>query len=131
MKKYAKAVPGKGIIASKVIQANDDYSKWPDEDFWREVDPDSAAFDNAWDMYLSDLEWSVNDALNVYPEPSTQGSRGGMFIMDNSGENEAIYVDFQHWVDIELDIAADSESADQYKKGYMEYLKDLIEYHWG
>ena len=28
MKKYAKAVPGKGVVASSVIQANDDYSEY-------------------------------------------------------------------------------------------------------
>lgn len=106
-------------------------SEWPDEDFWREIDPDSEAFDNAWDRYLSNLEWSVNDELDVYPEPSIQGGRGSMFIIDNSGENEAIHVDFQHWVDIELDIAANSESADQYRAGYMRYLEGLIEDYWG
>ena len=113
------------------INSSVNNTEWPDEDFWLDLDPYDIEFDDAWGIYLCNLEDSVNDALGVSPEPSTQGYLGDMFIADNSGEHEPIEVDFGDWVENQQFMAAKSKSADQYKKRYMRYLKGVIEYYWG
>lgn len=112
-----------------IINSSINNSEWPDEDFWLDLDPYSREFDNAWGIYLCDLEDSVNDELDVSPEPSKQGL-GTIFIADNSGEHEPIEVDFDVWAENQQFMAAKSKSDDQYKKRYMRYLKGVIEYYW-
>lgn len=103
---------------------------WPDKDYWSSLDSDE--FEEAWQEYLADPEADVETKLKVFTEPSTQGGTGSMFIFDESGEDgETISVNFQDWTDEEFLMASNSDSAEEYKQKYYDYIYDLIVEYWG
>lgn len=103
-------------------------SSWPSSDWWYDLDDES--FEDAWQEYLSAPESEVNDELQIFSEPSVQGSMGGLFVYDESGEDrkgegEDWYIDWQEYLDWQIDAAATSKNASQYKKKYRKFMKDL------
>lgn len=111
-----------------VNDTKDTMDSWPDADWWYGLDDES--FEDAWQEYLSGPEDEVNKELQIFTEPSVQGSMGGLFVYDESGEDrqgedENWYVDWQEYLDWQLESAATSENASQYKKKYRKFMKDL------
>jgi hypothetical protein len=85
--------------------------------------------EDAWDMYLSAPESKINDELQIYPEPSTQGGLGSMYIFDESGEdrfgdNQPSY-DYSDWCDAEIEMASASSSAKEYAEKYREFVSNI------
>lgn len=101
---------------------------WPSKEYWYSIEDDDE-YDEAWGNYLSEPETQVSDELKIFAEPSTQGGRGSMFIMDTSGERRfnPISVDYMDWCDKEAYMAAASNSADEYKQKFKAYIEKLIE----
>ena len=127
MKRRFRAVPGKGIVASTVVAS---LSNWPrDHYFWDfEIPEDMEAFEEAQELYLNDIELSVADSLNLFLEPSVQGSRGGMFVYDESGaDNDTIEVDYRNWCIDEISMAASSSSPEKFRAAFEAYLESLME----
>lgn len=111
-----------------VNDTKDVIDSWPDADWWYSLDDES--FEDAWQEYLSAPEDEVNKELQIFPEPSVQGSMGGLFVFDESGqdrkgEDEDWYIDWQEYLDWQIDAAATSKNASQYKKKYRKFMKDL------
>lgn len=102
-------------------------SSWPIASFWYGLD--SWNFDDAWEQYLRDPESEVNAELQIFPEPSTQGNMGGLYVFDESGANRNRdgdwYIDWNEYCDWQLDAAASSKNAEQYKKKYRKFMKEL------
>ena len=103
-------------------------SHWPSSDWWYDLDDES--FEDAWQEYLSGPEDAVNKELQIFPEPSVQGSMGGLFVFDESsedrkGEDEDWYVDWQDYLNWQIDAAATSKNASQYKEKYRSFMKNL------
>lgn len=103
-------------------------SSWPSSDWWYDLDDES--FEDAWQEYLSGPEDEVNKELQIFPEPSVQGNRGSLVVYDESGqdrqgEDENWYIDWQDYLDWQVDAAAASKNAAQYKKKYRKFMKEL------
>lgn len=109
---------------------NDEYSnpEWPDAGYWDTIDS-RYMMEDAWEMYLSEPESQVNDELQIYPEPSTQGGWGWMYIVDESGEdrfkNGQPRYDYVDWCDAEMDMAAESSSPEEYAEKYRKFVSDI------
>lgn len=106
-------------------------TKWPVANEWYNIESDEA-FEDMWSTYLAGPEDDVNKELQIFPEPSVQGGSGGMFIFDESEEGyESFSIDYQDWCDRELEMAASSKSAKQYKEKYKKFVENLLdEYGW-
>ena len=101
---------------------------WPRRSYWQHIDDDEA-FENAWNKYLAKPENAVNDELQIFPEPSTQGGLGSMFIFDESGQrnwDNQPSIDFGEWCDAELSMASSSRSADEYAEKYRQYVLAIV-----
>lgn len=103
----------------------DDVASWPDAEYWETLDDDED-FDDAWVTYLSDAEDMVNEELSVFPEPSVQGGSGSMVLIDESGDNDDIYVDITDWEYNETEMAMNSASSEDYADNYRAYIESLI-----
>ena len=103
---------------------------WPTQEFWE--NKDFHADDDVWE-YLSGPEGEVSDELQVFIEPSTQGRMGSMYIFDESGENRfsSFGVDYGDWLEIEYELACQSNSRERYKELFREYIQGLIDEHLG
>ena len=101
---------------------------WPDRDFWYDLYESEDDIEDAWHEYLCDPESEVEAELEIFTEPSVQGSIGDMYIYDESGEDrfDEIQVDYTQWCNKELEMAANSSSAEEYKQKYRRYIKNLI-----
>lgn len=115
-------------LLAKIELANKNKLSWPSTKWWYGLDDES--FEDAWQQYLSAPESEVNDELQIFPEPSVQGSMGGLFVYDESGEDrqgedENWYIDWQEYLDWQIDAAATSKNASQYKKKYRSFMKNL------
>ena len=102
-------------------------TKWPDPERFDQI-YDDEDMENIWSTYLSGPEDEVQKELQIFCEPSTQGGVGGMFIFDESGEDrfDTIEVDFFFFFSNELDMAAASNSPEEYKQKFKEYVESLI-----
>lgn len=103
-------------------------SDWPSPDYWYDID--DYDIEDAWDKYLSAPEEAVNEELQIFPEPSVQGSMGGLFIFDESGADRKDnggkwYIDWQDYLDWQRDAAASSKNAEEYRQKYREFMKML------
>lgn len=114
----------------KKSQKSNKSNGWPSSDKWYSIESDDE-FEDMWSRYLAGPEDEVNKELQIFPEPSTQGGSGGMFIFDESEEdNEPFSIDFQDWCDSERDMAADSKNANEYKQQYRGFIESLISENW-
>lgn len=86
-------------------------------------------FEDFWSDYLGPIENEVNQKLEIFPEPSTQGGVGSVFIYDESGQDRwdsfECDVDFQEWCDQEIEMALSSKTAAEYKKKYEAYVRKI------
>ncbi len=117
---------GKSVSSKK--DKKDVSVSWPSSDWWYDLDDES--FEDAWQEYLSGPEDEVNKELQIFPEPSVQGNQGSLFVHDESDENrhnedEDWYIDWQEYLDWQVDAAATSKNAAQYKKKYRKFMKEL------
>ena len=105
--------------------------EWPSANEWYNIESDEE-FENMWDRYLAGPEDEVNKQLQIFTEPSIQGGMGGMFIFDESEEgNESFAIDFQDWCDKELNMAAESKNAKEYKQKYKAFVEaELVDENW-
>lgn len=105
---------------------------WPTEEEWWDgfynEDPDFF-LDNIWFEYLQEPENAVNNKLQVFPEPSTQGGVGSVFVFDESGQDrfssEDTEYDFQDWTENEVEMAASSASAEEFAAKYEDFIRKL------
>lgn len=107
------------------VKASSDKAWNFDEDYFMEMD--DYDFEDFWSAYLSLPEDEVNTELQIFPEPSVQGGMGSMYIFDESGEERFsdVSVDFGEWCDKQMVMAMNSKSAEDYKRQYREWVKDL------
>lgn len=116
----------------KICDLVDNHLKgWQPEVYWDSIDPESEEMDKAWEKYLKKPEAKVNKKLKVFPEPSTQGSFGYVYIHDESGnrdwdDDDEPIVDYMDWLENELYMASRSSTPAQYAEEYENYLKSLI-----
>lgn len=77
--------------------------------------------------YIASICGEVEDALNYYVEPSTQGGRGGVWIYDEANNNEVIVrgYDFETFDSEIIDLALSSKNMTEFKKKYKNYLLNL------
>lgn len=100
-------------------------NNWPTREEWLSTD---LYEDEAMWMYLEEPEDRVNSEFQIFPEPSVQGSSGGMFIFDESGDdNENIYVDINDWWNAEINMAASSSCEEDYERKYRDYIEQLLQ----
>lgn len=98
--------------------------RWPSAKDISELDSDES-IETFWDTWLSSPEEQVNNKLKVYCEPSTQGGVGDMVVFNEADEDtEPEYIDFDTWTDNELDMAASSKNATEYKRKYEAFLRE-------
>lgn len=120
-------------IAKLANNKSDLSDSWPDADWWYNLSDES--FEDAWQNYLSAPEDEVNSELQIFPEPSVQGSMGGLFVYDGSGqdrkEEDDWYIDRQDYLDWQVQAAATSKNAAQYKQKYRKFMKEWIQYLCG
>lgn len=92
-----------------------------------EFDSTSDEMEEFWQNYLSDPEESVYDELDIFTEPSGQGTLATMYLVDNSGKErfEPIRVDWSEWCENEIQMAIDSNNADEYKHRFRNYINHL------
>lgn len=102
-------------------------SNWPTREEWFSTDLYEDE-EYMWASYLQEPEDRVNSEFQIFPEPSIQGHRGGMFIFDKSGnDNESIHVEINDWWDAEIDMAANSSSEEEYEHKYRDYIEQLLQ----
>lgn len=105
-------------------------NNWPSADAWYNIESDEE-FEDMWSRYLAGPEDEVNKLLKIFPEPSIQGGFGSMVIFDESGdENESVDIDYQDWCDNQLNMAAESKNATEYRQKYKAFVEDLIAENW-
>jgi len=101
------------------------------EDYEYYLDYDSEEFNELWSSYLGGPEADVNEELKIYPEPSTQGGSGAVFIHDESGEDRwdsfSKFVDYGTWCEKELEMAQEASSPEEYKNLYRNWILSIIE----
>ena len=128
MRKIRENLAGSASYETEDDEEEEDIEGWPSFDFWESIE-DDYDMEDAWDNYLSGPENIVNEELQIFTEPSVQGSMGSMFLYDESGGGRfgSISVDFQEWCDAELSMASSSKNADVYGKKYRAYIQSLID----
>ena len=104
-------------------------NKWPSKNVWNSCDNDWE-FEELWSKWLSKPEDAINKQLQIFPEPSTQGGWGTMFIFDKSGQERdengfPWKQDFGEWCDWQYRAAANSRNAEEYKQKYREHIRKL------
>lgn len=117
-------------LDKKIASIKAKWNKWPSSKKWYEYAEDEGLFDDMWSKWLSEPEEEVNKELQILPEPSVQGSMGGIFILDESGQerNENGFPweeDWMDWYDWQVEAAAKSKNADEYKQKYREHIEEL------
>lgn len=129
---YENAAKGnKSVNSSKKVFASKD-TEWVDWGFYEEdLDVTDEVFEEEiWSRYLDDPENEVNQELEVFIEPSVQGSSGSVFIFDESGEdrwdNYDIEVDWYDWCDKECEMAMEAKNAEEYKKLYRQWMEEIL-----
>lgn len=77
--------------------------------------------------YLQKPQEEVNEELDIFLEPSTQGGMGSMYVLDNTDDErfEPVSVDFMEWCELEYEMATLSETEEEYKEKYKRYILDL------
>lgn len=108
----------------KYIKAYVEEKGWPSSEFFLEFDGDEEAL---WDEYFSEAEEEVFDELEIFAEPSGQGNFASMVLYDESSPGlinraEPLTIDFNSWVDKELQLAA----ATNHQKGYKALFRDWM-----
>ena len=112
--------------------SNSSDSNWINfEDYGYYLDYDSEEFNDLWSFYLGKPEAAVNKELKIFPEPSTQGGSGAVFIHDESGkhrwDNFSKFVDYGTWCEKELELAQEANSPEEYKNLYRDWILGIIE----
>ena len=131
MKKYIKSDTYEQNMEGYDLERMNREKIWPSPQEWWNVDGTLDEFEDLWFEYLANPEDRVNKELQIFVEPSVQGSMGGMFIFDESGEDrESFSIDFQDWCDRELDMAAESQNQSQYMDKYRAFVQNLIDENW-
>ena len=79
--------------------------------------------------HINSLCAKVEKKLHLYVEPSIQGGQGGVWIFDESSNDDAILegYDYQTFNKEIIDIALNSRSSQEFKQLYMQYLNKLID----
>lgn len=99
---------------------------WPTKDVWENIE-DDYEFQDLYDDYLGDPEAEVDDELQIFTEPSGQAGMGDIYITDDSGEErfEEVVIDLNEFEDKEIELAAASSSADEYKEKFRAWMKEV------
>ena len=89
-------------------------------------DVNGSEMDEVWRNYLSVPEESVYNEFDII----TEGSSGTMYIEDYRDKVyplrfEPIEVDWTEWCENEIQMAIDSNNAEEYKQKFRAYIKDL------
>ena len=113
-----------------LVPAEDKVKRWPSKNIWYNKSEDQCDFDDMWSEWLSGPEDKINTELQIFPEPSTQGWVGAMFIYDESGEarDENGFPweeDWGDWYDWQVQAAATSRNAEEYKQKYREHIREI------
>lgn len=93
----------------------------------RYLDPFYEGTDAA-DKVLYDYQQPIEDELGIWLEPSVQAGTGGIWIYSSDDdETLASNVDYQNFNDHCLYLVFSSDSGEEFKEKYKEYLESLIE----
>ena len=109
-------------------EANRD-PNWIDPEVLMDEEFDSSGdeMEEFWQDYLSDVEGEVFNEFGIMTEPSGQGILATMYLVDDSGQGrfDPIGVDWPEWCENEIQLAIDSNNANEYKERFKAYIKEL------
>lgn len=115
-----------GDINACGITASDNSDNWPSHEFWAamDLDDDIDAFQDAQMDYLNDIECDVMQELGIDVIDAWGQSGYGGFLL---GRNRAqVEVDSSEFMDDELELARRSNSAEDYRQLFRNYLNSLF-----
>lgn len=77
--------------------------------------------------YINSICTEVEDQLHYYVEPSVQAGQGGVWIYDESNNNEPIVedYDYQDFNETVMDLALASKNMSEFKKKYKDFILSL------
>lgn len=96
-------------------------SEWPDEDYWENHD-----IIEAYEDYLSSIEWEVFEELGLDIEQNTQGRAGSIDLFWEDGRPGGLSIPYSEWLDNEEKLAYYSSSPDEFKTSFKHWIESLI-----
>ena len=74
---------------------------------------------------FNDVEAEVFDELGLYLEPNGYGETGEFIIYDNDTYDELANIDFQEFQDMELNIASECDTIEQYREKFKDIMNNI------
>ena len=74
---------------------------------------------------FNDVEAEVLDELGLYLEPNGYGDMGEFIIYDNDTYDELANIDFQEYQDMELNIAFECDTIEQYREKFKDIISNI------